>query len=485
MTAGSGSRTEPPAYYEVRSPEGRTLILIVQMSVVLLAGLLLFILAWHRPGWVIFGTIAISALLDLLQIGVDGLHLGMFGINLLIDDAACIVLLGVSFILLRQRRTSFPRDALPCLALLVLSAVSFSRGVTTFRHQDAEESIRGVLIFVMPALAIMLAPPTFRFDTIRLAHWLRCAGLLLGAIALLRWTGVLPIPIELEDPLREVVRTIGAEYAIIVGLAFIAAIYLQLVQRYSAWSWANITALGILTFTLQHRSVWVATAAGSAWFMLRTIRQVRWQTFVAVAGVLGCLMIIAAPRHLMDSAHKMATANIEEVQSENSTWAWRVDGYEEAAVRLFASEPLDILIGPPAGWQENTNASFAAIHIHSQYIDILAYFGVVGLAALLLWFWALARRISWAAKPPYETPAYNHVRTSFLGALLISLMVYFIPYPAYPGGGLQGAILGLIWVAAKDNELSTRVVRIARPSHESDHDKTIAHLSRPREMTTF
>jgi len=443
------------------------LIVLVQLSVFLSAASLLFFWAWHRPGWVIFAAVSISALLDLLNIEVSGVHLGIFGVNLLIDDAACIVLLGTSLLLLLQYRKSFPRDAVPCLALIVLSALSFSRGVSTFGHSAAKISVGNLLIFATPALAIMLVRPAFRLDTIRLARWLRWAGLCLGAIALLRWAGLLPTPIELEDSLREVVRTLGSDYAVIVGQAFIAAIYLQLIERRNTWWLAATGILGILTFALQHRSVWVATAGGLSWLAFRTVRllPVRWLGFGVTAGVALCVIIVAAPMDLLESTHKMATINVQEAQSKNSTWTWRVEGYKEATARLLASEPVDMLIGPPAGWQEKTTLSFASTHIHSRYIDALAYSGIVGFTVLLLWFGMLAKRVSWPAESLYGRSAYDHVGTIFLEALLISEIVYLVPYF---GRVLQGAILGLIWVAAKQNNISIGTCRVAFATHQSD-----------------
>src|ERR1039458_5133193 len=75
------------------APWGNTLIVIVQLSVILAVGLVLLIWAWHRPGWAIFAAISISALMELLQIESNGVHLGMFGINLMPEDAAWIILL--------------------------------------------------------------------------------------------------------------------------------------------------------------------------------------------------------------------------------------------------------------------------------------------------------------------------------------------------------------------------------------------------------
>lgn len=401
----------------------------------------------------------------LLQIESNGVHLGMFGINLMPEDAAWIILLVTNLLLIQQYGKSFPSDAVPCLVLMALLAISFSRGLTIYTHQAAENGIRYQLVFATPALAIMLARPTFRLETIRLARWFSWAGLCLGIIALFRWAGVLPIPAELETSIRKIVRVLPADCALIVGQAFIAAIYLWLVERRNVKWWASAGVFGVLTFALQHRSVWVAIVGGLAWFTFRTSRLLaaRWLGIAAVAGIVLCLGIIAAPKDLLESTRKIATVNVQEVQSKNSTWSWRVEGYEEATARLLASNPIDILVGPPSGWQENTTVGFASTHIHSEYVETLAFSGIVGVIFLLLWFAMLARRVSWPIRSLYGRTESNYAGAAFLEALLISELLYLIPYP---GGVLQGATLGLIWVAAKQNGASAADLRIRPIQYE-------------------
>src|ERR1017187_4430267 len=97
----------------------------------------------------------------LLQARTDRLNLG---VKFYVDDAVCIVLLGTSFLLLLQYRKNFPRDALLCLALIVLIALSFIRGTSTFGLNPAGNDVRNLLYFATPALAIMLLRPTFRLN---------------------------------------------------------------------------------------------------------------------------------------------------------------------------------------------------------------------------------------------------------------------------------------------------------------------------------
>jgi hypothetical protein len=441
------------------------------ISALLVAGLLLLYAAWHRPGWVVFVALSAAALLDLFQIGTDGVSLG---VTLYIDDAACVVSLGTGLLMLKKYPKNFPRDAIPCLILLGFVVLNAGRGASAFGLKAAGNGVRDLFFFLTPALAIMLLRPAFRLDAVRLARWLGWAGFCLSGVALLRWAGLLPIPIGLEDSFREVVRVLPSDYAIIVGLAFIAAIHFSLVERRSALWWIGAAMLGVIALALQHRSVWVATAAGLAWLAYRALRisPARLLAVGATASVAMCVILVAAPR-VLNSAREMVTVNVEEAESENSTWEWRVEGYQEATDRLFASDLVVILIGPPAGWAADlVLEDIASTIIHSRYIDTLANYGVVGFAVLLVWFGMLTKRVGWPAKPSRSAPERGHTEATLLEALLLSALVYLVPYY---GSILEGAVLGLIWVAATQNDGLIGVGRVDSTHRQLD-PKNLATL---------
>jgi O-antigen ligase len=177
-------------------------------------------------------------------------------------------------------------------------------------------------------------------------------------------------------------------------------------------------------------------------------------------------MVMVVIPGALASAGNIAAINVGEVQSINSTWAWRVAGYEEATARLLDSGPVDMLIGPPAGWAADLTAtSFSSTIIHSRYIEVLAYYGILGCAVLLLWLGMLAKRIGRTTRLLRGRPARNHAQAHFLEALLLSEIVYMIPYT---GGILQSAVLGLIWVAATQNQRSFGAHRVAFVQYQFD-----------------
>jgi hypothetical protein len=343
---------------------------------------------------------------------------------------------------------------------LALVAVTFSRGISIFGLKAAGNSARNLLIFAAPALAIMTLRPVVRLEARRLATLLVLAGSCLSSVALLRWAGALPMPVTLQADLREIVRAIPSDYAIVVGQAFIAAAFLLIVERRRGWWWwAGAGMLGVVTIFLQHRSVWVATAAGLAWLVFKTCRvsPTRLLALGAVAvAAMGCITL-AHPAFL-ESAQEVFVTGVSETQSEHSTWAWRVQGYTEATDRVFAGEAVDMLIGPPAGWAANSGASFASIHIHSRYFDTLAYYGVIGTAMLLLWFVMLMKRSRCGGQTSERVQPRSHGVAALVQAILVAELIYLVPYF---GGILQGAVLGALWLTATQDAVPQRRRRLA------------------------
>lgn len=437
---------------------------IVQQATALMLGLMLLVLVWYRPGWILFAAISVACLLDCFGVAsATGEASAGAGLNIYGDDVAGIVLLIGGVLLFLRYPKSVSRDHLPCFLLLLLVALSVGRGLGTFGLKQAGNSVRSLFEFVAPAITIMLLRPTVRLNADRLARWLVWAGSLLSAIAVLRWAGVLTMPKDYiildQRALREVIRALPADYAIVIGQAFIAVIYLLIADRRKTWWWWIAAAIfGVVTLALQHRSVWTATAVGVMWLAVRTTRRspLRWLGLGATTVVALAFVLLANPS-LLQSADELLRNGITETETSHSTWAWRVDGYTEATERVLDSAAIDQLIGPPAGWSANSGGSFASIHIHSRYVDTLAYYGFIGTTVLLVWFAILIRRCWRRSGARFQDPALSQGSQGMLQALLISELVYLIPYF---GGLLQGSVLGLIWLAAAQ----TRVRAIGRRS---------------------
>src|SRR5579862_5497716 len=115
---------------------------------VLLFGPSLLLLGWYRPVLAVFVVSSLAALLDCLQIGLAGVDVG---VNLYIDDAACFMIMLWGALTLVRSRKRIPRDVVPCLFLLVLTAISLERGISSFGLKSAGNGVRNLLTFLTPA----------------------------------------------------------------------------------------------------------------------------------------------------------------------------------------------------------------------------------------------------------------------------------------------------------------------------------------------
>lgn len=401
----------------------------------------------RRPVLAVFIMIAIVSLSDLFQIGTDGINLG---VTIYLNDIADIVMLSAGALVLKRNRQRLPSDAMPCIALFGLSMLNFLRGIPTYGIKDAGNNIRENIHFVAPALAVMLIMPAIKLDSKCLARWIGWVGLVFGSVAILRWIGVLSIPGDESGDFREVERVLNANYAFVVAQAFLSALYLWLSERRNKWWGAVALPLAAITLALQHRSVWLAVAVGFVWLAFRTLRTSRkqWTILVSVISVCFISFLLIAPR-VLDSAKGIFASNVEETEKEDSTWAWRVAGYQEATARILSDNPLAIIAGPPAGWAMNVFVvSSASTFIHSRYISTLANYGIVGLVTLLIWLGVIMKSLNWSSRLARDGLIQPLMSASFIEALLLAEIVYLAPYA---GGIMQGASLGLIWVVAKQS----------------------------------
>jgi hypothetical protein len=203
---------------------------------------------------------------------------------------------------------------------------------------------------------------------------------------------------------------------------------------------------------LQHRSVWASIFVGLTWLGVRTLKvnvsQRFWFQLAATTAVSLMVVSMLAGAENIERVLSVVRTNLDEIQRQDSTWNWRVEGFAEVTDRVFSSDTFDMLFGPPSGKDTEfrlTATHLASVGIHSRYFDMLGHYGVFGLIVLMMWLSAVSHRISgWFSQRVGESHE-TRVGTVFLQALLLSQVTYFV---AYIGGAMQGAITALIWLAA-------------------------------------
>ena len=406
------------------------------------------VLLWEYPIQITLVAVVIAIALDLL-LGVYGIGLA---INLYADDVACLVLLSAgACVALRTTRFSRGR-CWPVFTLFALVLINLARGASEFGLKSAGNGSRSLTYLIVPSVAVILLRPALRVSAQHLALWLAGLGCALTIVAGCRWAGTLPIPEQVLDDFgsRAVVRVLPAEYGHLIGQALLAIVALQLIRGVRWWKVGIAGMLATITLALQHRSVWAATVVGLMWLAAGSFRssQKRWFQLVGTICIgLTVAVLALSTTGGIDRVELLVRTNLNETQQQDSTWSWRVGGFTEAMDRLFSSDTSEIVFGPPSGRDLGSDASsMASVYIHSRYVETLAHYGVLGGLLLLIWLVAVARKVGagWVRARSWESRPTT-VETTFLQALLLSQLTYFV---AYSGGLIQGGVIGLIWLAA-------------------------------------
>jgi hypothetical protein len=419
--------------------------IVLLAAVVLTALPLVFLLLWQWPVAFAGAVVLAAAFAELTGIGKEGLQLG---ITVYPTDLACAALV-VSCIVVGARFRSVPRDLCwPALVLLFLGVLNFARGAVVFGIRAPGNGARDLVNLVLPAVAFTAFGPALRMNVDRLTACLSWVSIALATLALARWVGVIAMPIlDFTDDFRSIERVLPSDAAMIVGQALIAVLGVQLMRGFRTTLLLFAAALASLVFALQHRSVWMATTAGLMWLVVRSprLRRPEWLKLSSIAFLLGAALTLTPLLFpgMVERVSRLAGSNVEEIRRDDSTWAWRVAGYTEAVQRALSEGITEAVVGPPSGRDLSDKAGFASIHIHNRYISALAYYGLAGLIMVLVWLASSAARIQRQECIGTQDGSGRSARV-VLQALLISAIVYFVPYS---GGQLEGSLLGMMWLA--------------------------------------
>lgn len=422
--------------------------------IIAVAGLMIVVpFIWRYP--VAFANIAIAAavLCDLTEFGTTGVQLG---ITIYPLDISCMALIA-SCVSVWLRTRSSPRDLCwPALILLGLAVLNFIRGVVLFGVKSPGNEARDLIYLVLPAVTFSFMGQALEMDVDRLIRYLRIACIGFALIAAARWAGVMPTPDVYDGQDRDIIRVLPSDYAAIIAQALIGVLGLQLKRGFRLSGMLMVGLLAGLIFALQHRSVWSATSAGLIWLAIWSPRLQRreWLKFTVLGLWLGAAVVISplVASGPYERAVRLFSSNIQEVNQEDSTWEWRVEGYLEAIQRVFSNGPVEAILGPPSG-RDLTNKvkTEASIHIHDRYIQAVAFYGSTGLLVLLIWLLNTELRIQRLTPRPHDRN--GQCDKVILESLLVFVVIYFVPYS---GGQLEGVLLGAIWLASSIQHGRTR-----------------------------
>src|SRR5439155_24891525 len=108
-------------------------------------------LFWRYPIAIALVAVAAPIGLHCLQLGKDGIEVG---VNVYIDDIACLLLLcaGAAVVLRKQRLPD--GGSWPVFTLFALAAVNLARGAAEFGLKPAGNGVRNLIYLIVPSIAL-------------------------------------------------------------------------------------------------------------------------------------------------------------------------------------------------------------------------------------------------------------------------------------------------------------------------------------------
>jgi hypothetical protein len=377
------------------------------------------------------------------------------GITLFFGDLVVIAMLGCTLLRYGGRLAGAraPAALAPFAAILLLS---FILGLLQYKSA-AGVALRPYLYCLVPAVYF----GSFSFLSELLRPALKCLGsigICLIAIAVLRWTGVLPMPggdsITGEFAELEKTRTLNSGMTMILSQFGFAL----LIAAEDSKFLMNIRALTPIVFgivlVLQHRSVWLATLA--ALFCRQLLggkTKVSPVYVVALLAGLGAIAVTIMATGIGSSTVNLTINSAERALSTADTGQARLDTWAYVFQRYAGGGPSVWLIGFPFGTtMERLIVSHGSVRqvgfqSHNFYVQTLFNTGLLGVGsviALLAWLGIESyRRLRLAeAKEPYQ----------LVLVLLVGQMTYYMFYGFTLTNGLfMGLIIAAthsrVWVA--------------------------------------
>ncbi|MFJ7337135.1 hypothetical protein ACIQUU_28285 [Streptomyces sp. NPDC101116] len=390
------------------------------------------------------------------------------GFSLLPSDllAACAVLVAGARLL---RRGAPPRaELLLLLAVVCLIAWSIQRGIGTFGLTSAANDARVYFWqFFASALYVATAPLHAGRARVVVRLWLLSAAAY-AALSLAGWvsTGLhsvvdaATVGGQVYDP-----RPVPARSALVLAQSAVLLLYpwggsggnssasagtvehrpggdrgRQGGRRTDGGRRKVLPALLclVLVVLLQHRTVWaiVVVMAVVGWALVPA-RAGQRLTLAAAALFSACVVTLMFAAGMFGRVGSVLAGSFLETQDENSTFAWRVLGWQEL---LKGPKTLvEWLLGSPfgTGYDRWVGGVVISVSPHDFYLHVLLRLGVVGLLTLLALYLVLWRRLGRVGDG-----------TTALRLVVVSHLVLFVSYSPFPE---QGVLLGLcLWQLRAD-----------------------------------
>jgi O-antigen ligase len=406
----------------------QTLAIGLPLAVAL--GLALPMLLWLAYNRIIVGLVIVLAtfFIEVVYIEYPGLWLGIYvyPTDLVFAFLALVALARLFF------ARDFPQRSLPWLLFGAVLATSFVMGLVQF-GKAAGTDFRNYFYVWICVLYFM----SFPIDEARTKQivkvWLVFTGLLLG-LACFRWfaefSGMSIAATWRDSGGTAEFRVLPAHatlYLVDTAMILTCAIAAHAAKR---WAWVAVPVLLAVVLVLQHRSVWIAAAAGIAALYVVFPGRVRLKlarpivaAVAILAVVLGGLTAYGKLDTLMD---KVTDSAATATDLHRGTGGGRLYGWQQLLMQL---EPAQYIIGKPfgSGYEryEYPNVRWKAMYDpHNFYVQTLLRTGVIGLALVLAVYAVTLRRL---LRDKEETARLD-LPPRLVFTMLIAQMIFIVPY---------------------------------------------------------
>ncbi len=419
---------------------------------------LLAVVMYRRLG-VGLAVVMTTAVVDLL---LPNLPVMRVGITIYLPD---LVLGGVAVVALLRAFSpaSGPLRSASFLIFVLIVGLNLAQGLLQFK--GAAGAAARPTFYALASTAYVLS---FAMDSERLMTLFKAlawGALAMAAVVLLRWAAVwldirelLPEDGSFQPQGHSVWRVVASAESLLMAEVALSFWFFAAVAPGLAGMRLAALVLLVVTVALQHRSVWLAAAAGmlvSLWHIDRIEKRVsRWMLpMLAVSAVVLALMLanperpssLALPRG--DVAADIS-ASARDAVALRGTAADRLSSWRQLLDQWAASGPRGLALGAPFGTSmeryssDDIGARKIAYQPHNFYVEVLVSHGLLGLLVFLAMYSA-ALRAAWRLRGDAQRGLAAH----WLLVLLVCQLVYYLTYGI---DFMQSLVLGAALAVARE-----------------------------------
>lgn len=309
------------------------------------------------------------------------------------DGLFPVAAIAATFRLFAHRRNADIRAAWLICALILL--LGFFHGVA--RYGIIEAAIGYRQFFYLSAGIVYFASFDYRPNEQRLAMTMMvAAGLVLMAFTVAAWLlpGLAPVEIVLNA--FDEYRVIPAVGSMFLNLAFLLALPSWTTTGHGMLRRALSPLFFLTVLLLYHRTVWVTLAVAVMILMALARRRIVMHLLALTTAGIVLVAIWAAMAGIeADIISAPLASAFDEVRQDDSSLAWRMEGWKALTARSIDHGLPTVLFGEGFGVDFERRIGWSTFNFspHNMFLEVYLTCGLVGLAAYLFPFLAMAARL--------------------------------------------------------------------------------------------